>query len=123
MPLFDAGEKMNRREMIKEYKNSLRPMGIVQVKNLRSNRVYLKASANTAGTINSIRFQLKMGTFLPSPGLAKDWKEMGEQSFIIEVIDELKPVDDPAYDYQADLKALEMMWLEKLQPFGEQGYN
>ena len=114
---------MNRREMIKEYKNSLRPMGIVQVKNLRSNRVYLKASANTAGTINSIRFQLKMGTFLPSPGLAKDWKEMGEQSFIIEVIDELKPVDDPAYDYQADLKALEMMWLEKLQPFGEQGYN
>src|ERR1700690_4034174 len=97
---------MNRRERIKEYKNSLRPMGIVQVKNIRNSRVYLAASANTAGTINSIRFQLKMGTFLPSPGLAKDWKELGEQGFVFEVLDELKPADDPAYDYRDDLKGL-----------------
>jgi nitrate/nitrite-specific signal transduction histidine kinase len=114
---------MNRREIIKEYKNSIRPMGIVQVKNIKNGRVYLAASANTAGTINSIRFQLRMGTFLPSPALARDWKELGEQSFAIEVIDELKPVDDPAYDYQEDLKALEAMWLEKLKPFGERGYH
>lgn len=114
---------MNRREIIKEYKDSIRPMGIVQVKNIRNNRVYLTASANTTGTINSIRFQLKMGNFLPSPALAQDWKEMGELSFVVEVIDELKPVDDPAYDYQDDLKALEAMWLEKLNPFGERGYH
>lgn len=115
---------MNRREMIKEYKNSLRPMGIVQVKNLRNGRVYLAASANTQGTINSMRFQLKMGTFLPSPGLAQDWKELGEESFVIEVLDELKPVDDdPTHDYRDDLKALETMWLEKLKPFGERGYH
>jgi nitrate/nitrite-specific signal transduction histidine kinase len=116
-------DAMNRREIIKEYKDSIRPMGIVQVKNIRNNRVYLTASANTTGTINSIRFQLKMGNFLPSPALAQDWKEMGEQSFVVEVIDELKPVDDPAYDYQDDLKALEAMWLEKLNPFGERGYH
>ena len=115
---------MNRRELIKEYKNTLRPMGIVQVKNTRNNRVYLAASANTAGTINSIRFQLKMGTFLPSPGLAKDWKEMGEESFVIGILDELKPVDDdPARDYSADLKELEAIWMDKLQPFGERGYH
>ena len=115
---------MNRGEVVKEYKNSIRPMGIVQVKNIRNNRVYLTASANTAGTINSIRFQLRMETFLPSPALAQDWKEMGEQNFVVEVIDELKPIDDdPAYDYQDDLKALEAMWLEKLKPFGERGYH
>ena len=114
---------MNRREMIKEYKNSLQPMGIVQVRNIRNSRVYLTASANTPGTINSIRFQLRMGSFLPSPGLAQDWKEQGEQNFVVEVLDELKPVDDPAYDYRADLKALEAMWLEKLKPFGERGYH
>ena len=114
---------MNRREKIKECKNSLRPMGIVQVRNIRNNRVYLTASANTAGTINSMRFQLKMGTFLPSPGLAKEWQEMEEQSFVFEVLDELKPVDDPAYDYRDDLKALEAMWLEKLKPFADQGYH
>jgi hypothetical protein len=114
---------MNRKEMIREYKKTIRPMGIVQVRNIKNNRVYLTASANTAGTINSIRFQLKMGTFSPSPGLAKDWQEMGEQSFVLEVLDELKPVDDPAYDYRDDLKELETMWLEKLKPFGERGYH
>lgn len=114
---------MNRREVIKEYKKIIQPMGIVQVKNLRNNRVYIAASANTAGTINSIRFQLKMGTFLPSPGLAKDWNEMGEQSFVFEVLDVLKPIDDPAYDYRNDLKELESLWLEKLKPFGERGYH
>ena len=114
---------MNRRKITKEYKDSIRPMGIVQVRNIRNNRIYLTASANTAGTINSIRFQLKMGNFLPSPALAQDWKEMGEPIFVIEVIDELKPVDDPAYDYKDDLKALEAIWLEKLKPFGERGYH
>ncbi len=114
---------MDRREMIKEYKRALRPMGIVQVKNLKNGRVYITPSANTTGTINSIRFQLKMGAFLPSPALAQDWKELGEQSFRIEVLDELKPVDDPDHDYQADLKTLETIWLEKLKPYGDQGYH
>lgn len=114
---------MNRKELIKEYKNRIRPMGIVQVRNIRTDRVYLTASVDTAGTINSIRFQLKMGNFLPSACLAKDWKELGEENFVIEVLDELKPVDDPAYDYRDDLKALEAMWLEKLKPFGERGYR
>jgi len=113
----------DRRDLIKEYKNSARPMGIVQVRNTANNRVYLTASANIPGTINSIRFQLKMGSFLPSPGLAKDWKELGEENFVIEVLDELKPVDDPAYDYRDDLKALEAMWMDKVKPFGERGYQ
>jgi hypothetical protein len=120
---FGREYMVNRRELVKEYKNSIRPMGIVQVRNIRNNHVYLTASANTAGTINSIRFQLKMGNFLPSAGLAKDWNELGEENFVIEVIDELKPVDDPTYDYRDDLKELESMWLEKLKPFGERGYH
>src|SRR5512147_988575 len=73
---------MNRREAIKEYKKSVQPMGIVQVRNLRNNRVYITASANKPGTINSIRFQLKMGTFFPSPGLAQDWKEGTSLEFL-----------------------------------------
>ena len=117
------GTMKTRREMIKEYKNTIRPMGIVQVKNLRNNRVYLAASVDTAGTINSIRFQLKMGNFLPSAELANDWKEMGEENFLIGVLDELKPVEDPAYDYRDDLEALAAMWREKLKPFGERGYH
>lgn len=114
---------MDRREMTIKYKNAIRPMGIVQVRNIRNNRVYLTASANTTGTINSIRFQLKMGSFLPGTSLAQDWMELGEQNFVVEVLDELKPVDEPGYDYRDDLKALEEMWRDKLKPFGERGYH
>ncbi|HTG00843.1 MAG TPA: GIY-YIG nuclease family protein [Nitrospirota bacterium] len=114
---------MDRKELIKEYKTTLRPMGIVQVRNKRNSRAYLTASANTPGTINSIRFQLRMGTFPPSPELAKDWKELGEESFVIEVLDVLKPVDDQTHDYGEDLKELEAMWMEKIKPFGERGYH
>lgn len=114
---------MDRREMIKEYKSALQPMGIVQVKNIKNGRVYLTASANTRATINSLRFQLKMGAFPPSPALAQDWKKLGEQCFLIEVLDELKPVDDPDHDYQDDLKMLKTIWLENLKPYGEQGYH
>jgi len=32
-------KKMDRREMTKENKNSLQPMGIVQVRNIRNNEV------------------------------------------------------------------------------------
>jgi|WetSurSiteA1Bulk_404760.scaffolds.fasta_scaffold319747_1 hypothetical protein len=114
---------MNRKEPIKEYKNSVRPMGRLQVKNITNGRIYITASANTTGTINSIRFQLKMGAFLPNSALAKDWNEMGEQRFVLEVLEVLKLVDDLAHDYRDDLKALEASWLEKLKPFGAQGYH
>lgn len=66
---------MNSKKLIKECMNSIRPMGLVPVKKLRSNHGYLTASANTAGTINSLRFQLMLETFFPSAGQAQDWKE------------------------------------------------
>jgi hypothetical protein len=40
-----------------------------------------------------------------------------------DIIGDVGGVDDPAYDYRDDLKALEVMWLEKLKPFGERGYH
>jgi len=114
---------MDRKQAKEDYRRTLQPMGIVQVKNLVSGRIYITASANTRGTINSLRFQLKSGAFTTSHELCRDWQKLGEQSFTIEVIDELKPVDEAEHDYHADLKALEELWLEKLQPYGERGYH
>lgn len=98
-------------------------MGIVQVKNLKNGRCFIMGSANTRGTINSLRFQLNGGAFATSHELCRDWQEIGEKNFTIEVIDELKPVDDPAHDYKADLRALEDLWMEKLQPYDDTGYH
>jgi hypothetical protein len=39
------------------------------------------------------------------------------------VLEYLKPGDDPDYDVRGDLDVLEELWLEKLEPYGEKGYN
>jgi hypothetical protein len=114
---------MDRKKAKQEYKQALQPMGIVRVRNLRDGRVFLMASSDTRGAMNSLRFQLKLGAFVTSPELARDWKELGEEAFAIEVLDVLKPVEDPDHDYRADLQVLEELWLERLQPYGDKGYH
>jgi len=114
---------MDRKQAREAYKRTLQPMGIVQVKNLTNGRCYITSSANTRGTINSLRFQLKTGAFTTSHELCRDWQALGEASFVIEVLDELAPVDEADHDYAADLKALEALWLEKLKPYGDRGYH
>jgi len=117
------GIAMDRKQARDAYKQAIQPMGIVQVKNLKNGRCFIMGSANTRGTINSLRFQLNGGAFATSHELCRDWQEIGEKNFTIEVIDELKPVDDPAHDYKADLRALEDLWMEKLQPYDDTGYH
>jgi hypothetical protein len=114
---------MDRKQARNEYKRAIQPMGIVQIRNLKNGRCFIMASANTTGTINSLRFQLTAHAFPTCHELCRDWQELGEESFAIEVIDELKPVEDPEHDYKADLRALEELWMEKLQPYGDRGYH
>lgn len=114
---------MDRKQAKAEYKQALTPMGIVRVRNLTNDRSYIVASKNTRGTMNSLRFQLSAGSFPKSEELCRDWKALGEAQFVIEVVDELAPVDDPSHDYAADLRELEALWLQKLEPYGERGYH
>ncbi len=55
--------------------------------------------------------------------LQAEWNELGSQSFVFEILDELTPGNDPAQDYRTDLAFLEALWLEKLEPYGDRGYN
>ena len=114
---------MDRKQARNDYKHTLQPMGIVQVKNLQNGRCFITGSANTRGTINSLRFQLQNGLFAASQELGRDWKALGDEQFAIEVIDELAAVEDHESDYAADLRELEQLWMEKLQPWGARGYH
>ena len=53
----------------------------------------------------------------------RDFNEGGEGSFSFEILDHLKPREDMKGDYAEELEILEEMWLEKLQPYNENGYN
>ena len=104
------------------YKQTRREMGIYQIKNLASGKIYLGRSADLNGKFNSERFLLKNGMHV-NKELQNDFTMLGEEKFVFEILDRLQPRENPDYDYSADLQTLESMWLEKLQPVGPGGYH
>ncbi|MHB0976610.1 MAG: GIY-YIG nuclease family protein [Candidatus Aquicultorales bacterium] len=108
--------------MIQEYKQTPRPSGIYRIMNNANGKVFIGGSPNVPGKINSARFQLELGSH-KCTGLQKEWNEYGGENFSFDTLELLEPSDDPAWKQADKLKALETEWLEKLQPYGEHGYN
>ena len=69
-----------------------------------------------------IRTQLRLGGH-PNRALQKDWNEFGPEAFEFQILDTLQIPDQSDYDPSDDLRVLEELWLEKLSPFEERGYN
>jgi hypothetical protein len=113
---------MNKKEAIREYKMSHRPMGVFQIRNKLTDKVFIDSSNNIPGKINRHKFALNAGQHA-SQALQRDWNEFGESAFEFETIEPLEPRDDQNYDYRSDLETLEDLWLEKVQPFDAKGYN
>lgn len=111
-----------KKELKKEYKQNHRPMGVYQIRNIVNDKVLVGPSLDLPGIFNRQKLQLKMGSH-PSAQLQAEWNEFGGESFAFEVLDELTPGSDRARDYREDLTFLEELWLERLQPYGERGYN
>jgi hypothetical protein len=113
---------MDRKALIREYKANRRPMGVFQVRNTLSGKVFLGSTADLPSMLNRQRAQLQMGAH-PNRLLQADWRAQGANTFAFEVLDTLAPSDDAGYDPREDLHTLEAMWLAKVAPFGERGYN
>ncbi len=113
---------IDKKEIVKQYKQTVQPMGIFQIWNLANGKIYLASSKNLRGMANRFEFGLDIGSHI-SKELREDYLKFGKENFVFEVIDTLEPKEDPKYDYTDDLNVLEEMWLEKLQPYGDKGYN
>jgi len=111
-----------KKELKREYKQHQRQMGVYQIRNTVNDKVLVGAALDLQGILNRHKFELKMGGHR-SKTLQAEWQEFGGESFVFEVLDELTPKEDPKYDYKSDLAFLEELWLEKLQPYGDRGYN
>jgi hypothetical protein len=112
----------DKKQLKKDYQQNPRPMGVFLIRNNLSDRVFLAAGIDLQGLINRYKFHLQHGSH-PNKSLQADWNELGSANFAFEIVDELQPPNDPAFDARAELVVLENLWLEKLQPFGERGYN
>jgi hypothetical protein len=112
----------SRKELNREYQERVKPAGIYQVKNIANGKALLGSSLNLEGPLNRHKFMLKIGSHL-NPALQKDWDELGSDKFLFEIVEQVQVKDDPNFNLKDELTLLEMIWLEKLQPFGERGYN
>jgi hypothetical protein len=115
-------KETGRTEIKRIYKQNRPAMGVYQIRNKINGRIYVGSSQNLEGTRNSRVFQLRMGKIVFSRELQKDLNEFGAESFdfsILGVLDKPEQWDN----IEQSLTALELHWLEKLQPFGERGYN
>jgi len=72
---------------------------------------------------NRMTMQLDSGRYRMHPELQRDWNAEGAESFVFEILEELAPPKTPGWDSREDQAILLELWLEKVRPYGEAGYN
>jgi hypothetical protein len=112
----------DRKKLIREYKQTPTPMGLIRIRNTANGKIFLLTAKNIPGIINSQRFSLENGTH-PNSELQSDYRKLGPSGFAFEVVDYLEPREGAGHDYTADLRALGELWMERLKPYGDKGYH
>ena len=112
----------NRGEIKRQYKEAPREAGIFHVKNTVNGKILLGSSKNLHGPLNRHRFLLSIGRHW-NRKIQEDWDRLGPDAFVFEVLEIVKMKDDPGFSVEDELSLLEQKWIERVQPFGEGGYN
>jgi hypothetical protein len=115
-------DKNSRKALKREYLETQHPMGIFRVYNKIEEKSLIGTSVNLPAALNGQLARLKFGGH-PSAALQADWHRLGADAFEFEILDTLTPPETPGYDPTEDLRVLEALWLDRLQPFDEKGYN
>ncbi|WP_438448889.1 GIY-YIG nuclease family protein [Gorillibacterium sp. sgz5001074] len=113
-------DKSRRKELQEQYKEIKTYLGVIRITNQVNGKIYVAGYPNLKNKWLMIQSQLDLGRFHILP-LQKEWKEYGAAAFTYDVLEE-KAADDIS-DVSWAVKQLEKVWLEKLQPYGERGYN
>lgn len=114
---------MDKKALIRAYKETRRPMGVYRVHNIRNGWSLVGRSVDLPAILNRERAALRFGAHA-NPALQRDWKALGADAFVFEVLDTIDPPDgQPDYDPTEDLRLLEALWLERLDAAGELGYT
>jgi hypothetical protein len=114
--------KVDKKQLKKDYQQTPRAAGVFLIRNNLNDRVFLAAGVDLHGLINRHRFQLTRGSH-PNKQLQAEWNEFGSNNFAFEIVDELSPNAGVEVNYKTEVAFLEDLWLDKLKPFGERGYN
>ena len=112
----------DRKEQIRRYKETSRPMGVFRVRNVGAGRSLVGTSVDLPSMLRRQRFQLETGGHADRE-LQADWDRLGVDAFEFEVLDTLEPSEEPGWEPAADLKTLREIWAERLTAEGEAVYG
>lgn len=113
-------DKDKRKVLQEKYKQIKTYMGIVQVMNNINGKRYITTCSNLKNRWMTFKWQLDMGRFM-NLELQKDWNEYGPEAFTYEVLEKKEVKEDT--DTKWELRQMEKVWLDKLQPYCERGYH
>lgn len=120
--------KAKRKLIGDEYIQTHRPMGVYQIRNIENGKEYIASSVNLDGAFNKEKFTLDFGNHM-NKELQSDWNSYGEDKFVFEVLERIKPQEERVADanelrkYRKIAAELELKWIEQKQPYDDKGYN
>lgn len=92
-------------------------MGIFVIRSKAGDYHYLETTQDLKGTMNKTVFQLRFGSH-PNKILQEIWKEKGENSLIVKILEVLPyDRDECKTDYAEELSILKCLWEDKLNLF------
>ena len=110
------------KKLKREYKATLRPLGVFLIRNTTNDKIFLAGGVDLNGLMNRHKYELSKGSHV-NRQLQADWNELGSGKFEFEILEQLEPVRDSTFDSKKELDFMQRMWLERLSPFGDRGYN
>ena len=97
-------------------------MGVFQIRNTSNNKIFVSSSTNIKAMFNRCKAELNFGGH-KNLELQSDWNNLGEQNFVFEILSEIKYDEEKKIDSAKEVKLLEQMFIDELQPFEDKGYN
>jgi hypothetical protein len=112
----------NNKTLKRQYLETKTRAGVYAIRNQITGRALVAGSTNAQGTLNRHRFELEHGLHR-NARLAQDWVEHGETHFRFDILDMVKPSDDPAFNAAQELEVLVGLWRQEIPCVGEFGYD
>lgn len=104
-------EKQRRKELIQEFKDRKKELGIISFKCKQTGEVFLGISTDIKADFNSNKMKLNTGTH-PNKKLLKLWQEYGSEGFELS-IEKTLDYEDPTKDYTTQLEDIRQEMMSK----------
>ena len=95
----EASSKEARKELVRQYQEKKREMGVYRIVHRASGRTWVGSSMNLDTVLNRDAFTLDLGSHA-NRALQGDWKKYGKDAFDMDILEHLKLDDTVRHDYK-----------------------